>query len=164
MFFPRLLLKKMWERAHVGFGGTGRKRKGPCMKQAWLVRHAPGRSMPSQAPKHCKIQSRRDAPKVALLEASCAQNAPGIRIPIRPPPPTSADGDLSSTELESGIAIGAFLQTPAPVLDKISGPMGARFLSSTGLQSGNLIERAHFFPAPALDKNRSPTNVCRFSI
>ena len=32
---------------------------------------------------------------------------------------------LSSTELESENAFGAFLQTPAPVLDKISGPMGA---------------------------------------
>ena len=52
-----------------------------------------------------------------------------------------ADWNLSSTELESGNAIGAFLQAPAPVLDKISGPMGARFLSSTGLRSGNLIER-----------------------
>ena len=39
----------------------------------------------------------------------------------------------ASTELESGNALGAFLQTPAPVLDRISGPMGARFLSSTGL-------------------------------
>ena len=36
-----------------------------------------------------------------------------------------ADRNLSSTELESGNAIGAFLQTPAPALDKISGPMGA---------------------------------------
>ena len=27
---------QMWERAHVGFGGTGRKRNGPCTKQrAW---------------------------------------------------------------------------------------------------------------------------------
>ena len=50
--------------------------------------------------------------------------------------------NLSSTELESGNVIGAFLQTPAPVLDKISGPMGARFLSSTGLGSGNLLGRA----------------------
>ena len=32
---------------------------------------------------------------------------------------------LSSTELESGNALGAFLQTPAPVLDKSSGSMGA---------------------------------------
>ena len=52
---------------------------------------------------------------------------------------------------------GAFLQTPAPVLDKFSGPMGARFLSSTGLGSDNLIGQAQFPPAPALDKNRSPT-------
>ena len=68
-----------------------------------------------------------------------------------------ADWNLSSTELESGNAIGAFLQTPAPALDKISGPMGAWFLSSTGLGSGNLIERAHFPPEPALDKNQSPS-------
>ena len=65
---------------------------------------------------------------------------------------TFAAWNLSSTELESGNAIGAFLQTRAPVLDKISGPMGARFLSSTGLGSGNLIEWAQFPPAPALDK------------
>ena len=67
-----------------------------------------------------------------------------------------ADWNLSSTELESGNAIGAFLQTPAPVLDKISGPMGAEILSSIGLGSGNLVGRAQFSPAPALDKNRSP--------
>ena len=67
-----------------------------------------------------------------------------------------ADRNLSSTELESGIALGAFLQTPAPVLDKISGPMGAQFLYSTGLRFGTLMEKAEFFPVPALDKNRSP--------
>ena len=53
--------------------------------------------------------------------------------------------------------MGAFLQAPAPVLDKISGPMGARFLSSTGLRSGNLIERererAQFFPVKAKSGN-----------
>ena len=54
-------------------------------------------------------------------------------------------------------ALGAFLQTPAPVLDKNSGPMGAQFLSSTGLGFVNLIERAQLFPAPALDKNQSPS-------
>ena len=50
--------------------------------------------------------------------------------------------------MESGNATGAFLQTPAPVLDKISGPMGARFLSSAGLGSGNLIGRAQFPQRP----------------
>ena len=40
--------------------------------------------MPSEAPKHCKIQRRRDAPKMAILEAPCAQNAPG-RSTMRPP-------------------------------------------------------------------------------
>ena len=73
-----------------------------------------------------------------------------------------ADWNLSSTELESGNAIGAFLQTPAPVLDKIFGPMGAQILSSAGLGSGNLIERAQFPPAPALDKSRSPIFCVRF--
>ena len=51
---------------------------------------------------------------------------------------------LSSTELESGNAIGPFLQTPAAVPHKISGPMGAGVLSSTGLQFGTLIGRARF--------------------
>ena len=54
------------------------------LAEARLERHAPGRSMPSEAPKHCKIQSRRDAPKMAILEAPCAQNAPG-RSTMRPP-------------------------------------------------------------------------------
>ena len=50
-----------------------------------------------------------------------------------------ADWNWSSTELESGNPLGAFLQTPAPALDKVSGPMRARFLSSTGLGFGTLI-------------------------
>ena len=72
------------------------------------------------------------------------------------------ENNLSQTEIypvqnwSLEMVIGAFLQTPAPVLDKISGPMGARFLSSTGLGSGNLIGRAQLPPAPALDKNWSP--------
>ena len=60
---------------------------------------------------------------------------------------------FSSTESEPGNALEAFRQTPAPVLDIISGPMGARSLSTTGLQFGTLIERAQFSPVPALDKN-----------
>ena len=40
--------------------------------------------MPSEAPKHCKIQRRRDAPKMATWEAPCAQNEPG-RSTMRPP-------------------------------------------------------------------------------
>ena len=63
---------------------------------------------------------------------------------------------LSSTELESGNTIGAFLQNPAPVLNKLLDPWVHDFLSSTGLGSGNLIGRAQIPPAPALDKNRSP--------
>ena len=54
------------------------------LAEARLERHAPGGSMPSETPKHCKIHSRRDAPKMAILEAPCAQNAPG-RSTMRPP-------------------------------------------------------------------------------
>ena len=54
------------------------------LAEAPLERRAPGGSMPSEAPKHCKIQRRRDAPKMAILEAPCAQNAPG-RSTMRPP-------------------------------------------------------------------------------
>ena len=77
----------------------------------------------------------------------------GSAVPIvRKEKPKFADPNLSSTELESGSALGAFLQTPAPILDKISGPMGAQILSSTGLGFDNLIERAQVFQVPALDK------------
>ena len=64
---------------------------------------------------------------------------------------------LTKLPSASSCAIGAFLrflQTPAPVLDKISGPIGTRILSSTGLQFGTLIGRAQFL-LPALDKNQS---------
>ena len=55
-----------------------------CLAEAWLMRHAPGGSMPSRTLKHCKMQSRNAAPKMAILEAPCAQNAPGgstMRLP-----------------------------------------------------------------------------------
>ena len=39
---PSLIGKpQMWERAQVGFGGTGRKRKGPCTKQCAWRKHSP---------------------------------------------------------------------------------------------------------------------------
>ena len=49
------------------------------------------------------------------------------------------------------------LQTPAPILDKMSGLMGAQFLSSIGLGFGTLIGKAQVLPIPTLDKNRSPS-------
>ena len=67
-----------------------------------------------------------------------------------------ADRNLSSTGLESGNATGAFLQTPAPILQKYSGPIGAGILSSFGLQFGTLLDRAQFVLVVALDKNWSP--------
>ena len=48
---------------------------------------------------------------------------------------------------------------PAPVLDKIFGPMGARFLSSTGLGSGNRMVRAQVLSVSVIDKIRSPNVV-----
>ena len=66
-----------------------------------------------------------------------------------------ANRNLSSTELECENALEAFLQTPAPVVDKVSGPMGAQFLSSTGLGFGILVGRAQPLPVAALDKIQS---------
>ena len=66
---------------------------------------------------------------------------------------TSAERDMSSTELESGNATERFLQTTTPILDKISGPMCVQFLSSIGLAFGTLIGKARLLPIRALDKN-----------
>ena len=89
-----------------------------------------------------------------------------MKISIPGPLGNFADCNLSSTELESGNALGAFLQTPALVLDIISGPKGAESLSSAGLGLDNLIERERereqFFPVPALDENQSPKTHGRF--
>ena len=41
---------------------------------------------------------------------------------------------------------------PTPILDKIPGPMEARFLSSVGLGFGTRIGRTQLCPTPALDK------------
>ena len=46
---------------------------------------------------------------------------------------------------------------PRPqLLDKIPGPMDAKFLCSVGLGFGTRIGRAQLCPTPALDKNRLP--------
>ena len=77
----------MWERAQVGFGGTGRKRKGPCTKQcAWqkhgscdtrLVEACPPElrnvvkySVEEMRPKWPFWKHR--APEMRLVEAQCA--------------------------------------------------------------------------------------------
>ena len=57
-----------------------------------------------------------------------------------------ADCIVSSVALEPGNASGAFLQTPTPILDKIPGPMDARFLSSVGLGFGIGIGRSTTLP------------------
>ena len=48
---------------------------------------------------------------------------------------------------------------PTPILDKVHGPMDARFLSSVGLGFGTCVGRSQLFPTtagPALGKNRFP--------
>ena len=78
---------QMWERAQLGFGGTGRKRKGPCTKQcAWrkhgscdtrLAEACPPKlwntvkySVEEMRPKWPFWKHR--APKMRLAEAQCA--------------------------------------------------------------------------------------------
>ena len=66
--------------------------------------------------------------------------------------------DYSSTTIQCSIGVGnapgTLLKIPAPVLDNISGPMGARLLSSTGLGIGILLSLrgSEFLPAPAGSK------------
>ena len=69
-----------------------------------------------------------------------------------------ADSDLSSAELESGNALGAFRQTRAPALDKISGPPGARFYPVLGWGLATSHRENAILPAPALDKNLENPN------
>ena len=80
---PKCGSGRMWD---LGAQGGRQRPLHETMRlvEARLERHVPGGSMPSEAPKHCKIQRRRDAPKMAILEAECAQNAPG-RSTMRPP-------------------------------------------------------------------------------
>ena len=78
---------EMWERANVGFGGTGRKRKGPCTKQCAVRKHGLSDTRLAEAcppklrntvkyrveemrPKWAFWQHR--VPKMRLVEAQCA--------------------------------------------------------------------------------------------
>ena len=77
----------MWEWAHVGFGGTGRKRKGPRAKQCAWRKHGSSDTRLAEAcpPKlrntvkyrveemrpKCPFWKHR-APKLRLVEAQCA--------------------------------------------------------------------------------------------
>ena len=72
-----------------------------------------------------------------------------------PPMSTIACRKSSSTELESGK--GAFLQTPAPLLDKMPEPMGARiFVQYWAGSWQSHRESTTLSPALGQDKNRSP--------
>ena len=58
----------MWDLGSQG-GSAEAPHEAMRLVEARLVRHVPGGSMSSKAPKHCIRQSKRDAPKVAILEA-----------------------------------------------------------------------------------------------
>ena len=67
-----------WERAHVGFGGTGRKRQGSCMKQwAWrkhcLCDTRLAEVCPPKLSNTVTYRVEEMRPKVGILEAPCAQ-------------------------------------------------------------------------------------------
>ena len=96
---------------------------------------------------------------VSIPAETCSQQWLYNSNQVPPPMAWLIVARLKFIQYKTGVwnAMGAFLQTPAPVLDNISGAMGARFLSSTGLRSGSLIGRAQFPQHPALDKNWSPT-------
>ena len=78
---------QMWERAHVRFGGTGRKRKGPCTKQCAWRKHGSSDTRLAEAcpPKlrntvKYRVEEMRPkwpfwkhrAPKMRMVEAQCA--------------------------------------------------------------------------------------------
>ena len=78
----------MWEQAHVGFGGTRQKRKGPCTKQCAWRKHGSGHTRLAEAcpPRLRNIAKLRAeemrpkwpfwkhrAPKMRLVEAQCAR-------------------------------------------------------------------------------------------
>ena len=84
---PNVRNPQMWERAHVGFGSTGRKRKGPCTKQCAWRKHGSSNTRLAEAcpPKlrntvKYRVEEMRPkwpfwkhrAPKVRLVEARCA--------------------------------------------------------------------------------------------
>ena len=80
---------RMWEQAHVGFGGTGRKRKGPCTKQCAWWRHGSSdtrlaEACPPKLRNTVKYRVEEMRPKWPFLEVPCAQNALG-RSTMRPP-------------------------------------------------------------------------------
>ena len=53
------------------------------LAEAQFVRHAPVRGVTSYALKHSKIQSRRDAPKLAIVEALWAQYEPARLVDVQ---------------------------------------------------------------------------------
>ena len=73
---------QMWDRAHVGFGPTGRRRKGSCTKQCAWRKHGScdTRVVEPGLPKKYRVEEMRPmqpfwkhrAPKMRLVVAQCA--------------------------------------------------------------------------------------------
>ena len=103
---PEIGKPQMWERAHVGFGGTGRKRKGPCTKQCAWRKHGSSDTRLAEAcpPKlrntvKYRVEEMRPkwpfwkhrAPKMRLVEAQCAHRKHCYpEIPLGSPPTSRA--------------------------------------------------------------------------
>ena len=112
----------MWERrAHdiVGFGSTGRKRKGPCTKQCAWRKHGScdtclAEACPPKLWNTVKMsEKKRCAQSGHFGSAPCAQNGPGrstMRLPeaLLPRNPTRASSHFSGLTNEGGI--GHYIQ------------------------------------------------------
>ena len=97
---------QMWERVQVGFGSTGKKRKGPCTKQcAWRKHGSSDTRLAEACPpklrntvKHRVEETRpkwpfwkHRAPKMRLVEAQCAHRKHCYpEIPLGSPPTSRA--------------------------------------------------------------------------
>ena len=131
------------------------------LAEAWLMRHAPGGSMPSQTLKHCKIQSRKDAPKIAILEAPCAQNALGrstMRLPeaLLPWNPT-----WESSHLWGLTIVEASCKQPPSSTPKLSGFVRCRLADAPVLSTPILPLHQHLLEKESIHR---PAPVQNFSL
>ena len=134
-----------------GIWGHGEEAQRPLhetmrLAEARLERHAPGGSMPFKAPKHCKIQSRRDESKMATLEAPCGQNAPG-RNTMRPPEALLPRNPTWESPHFSGLR--SFFRRSAVKGSRIH-------LSNSTRLKGNSRESLRAWPPKKVESNRRP--------
>ena len=106
---------QMWERVQVGFGSTGKKRKGPCTKQCAWRKHGSCDTRLAEAcpPKlwntvKYRVEKMRPkwpfwkhrAPKMRLVEAQCAYRKHCYpETPLGSPPTSGVSRPWSNVEL-----------------------------------------------------------------